>query len=529
MMATNPSLSRGIRWKEKYEFLQASSLVHGIALVLLVSTTIPALAGSPSLARRLSQHRPSLLTTPLLQYDIDLPSGATGIPGGTLAVRVHAPTAAQARYPAGAPVVIIVTGGDDIGKLRYTPPQSGNDLIVLTFLFPGGQDASSERRSDGVYDHRGTACIAALRDVIRYAAGELRDTQGRTIDDLLAVAVLHDNIGLLALSNGGNIAIAVAAQHGRMLAGALRYVVQWETPVSSQAVTADMGQVRLQCPPGVDGRNAYVNPRYRGYGPLIWDVDLSDLAYDPAGNVRVFHDGTGDGRYTTVLDPRSGCRTPDLDLNGRMSLTEDWLLSAFSDDAKHYYSRPVAQALVAQHVITGTWPADIGTPAETAAYYWDMREAVRLYAAALTNIPDLQGMVLASVKDHVQSAPDKPHIHQAYDGFRKAAGLWTRLNPDRVYIQTLDPAAPSGMFPDNPANSEPVDWLGVRTWAHPTSSQSARIVPLAAIAEMADRTRADEWCANLDRVLEDVPQATPEPTIPSPNAHRLGLPVILKG
>jgi putative nucleotidyltransferase with HDIG domain len=38
---------------------------------------------------------------------------------------------------------------------------------------------------------------------------------------------------------------------------------------------------------------------------------------------------------------------------------------------------------------------------------------VRLYDDALVNIPNLEGLILASVVDHVQTAPDHPHIHQA--------------------------------------------------------------------------------------------------------------------
>jgi hypothetical protein len=154
----------------------------------------------------------------------------------------------HARYPEGAPVLVWGAGGVEVKGLDHDLPASVDDIIIITFVFPGGEDPWAGRRSDGVYDYRGPNCIAALRDVILYAAGELTDSLGRTIDDIVPVPVLHDNIGLEGVSNGGNIIVAVAALHGDDLAGHLRYIIQWETPVSSQVATRDLGRVWLEPP-----------------------------------------------------------------------------------------------------------------------------------------------------------------------------------------------------------------------------------------------------------------------------------------
>jgi hypothetical protein len=102
--------------------------------------------------------------------------------------------------------------------------------------------------------------------------------------------------------------------------------------------------------------------------------------------------------------------------------------------------------------------------------------------------------------DHAQVALDKPHIHQAYQGFRFEAGLWVRLNPDRAYIQSLLPTA-GDEFPDNPANTQPEDWTQIGTYAYPGEGTAGSIVPLAAVAEMADRTHFGRWDENLGQAL----------------------------
>jgi len=137
-----------------------------------------------------------------------------------------------------------VPGGYEPSRnLKHELPPEANDLVIVTFLFPGSTDQASARHSDGSYDYRGHGCIQALRDVVLYAAGELTDVQGRLIDHVVPVPVLHDNIGLIGVSNGGNIIVAVPALHGAELLGHLRYVVQWETPVSSQVATRDIGRI----------------------------------------------------------------------------------------------------------------------------------------------------------------------------------------------------------------------------------------------------------------------------------------------
>jgi hypothetical protein len=419
--------------------------------------------------------------------DVDLPSASTGSPDGTLAVRIDAPVPGAARYSDGAPTVVWISGGYDCYDLGHGLPAQADDLIILTFEFPGCTDTATGRHSDGAYDYRGEQTILALADVIRYAAGELVDNHGRAIDQMVPVSVLHDNIGLIGSSNGGNLIVAAPALEGVGLSGHLRYLVQWETPVSSQVACRDLGRVWMK---PFSAQGDFFNWRYEGYDPLIFPVDYSDLYYNlTEPYYPVFHERSGDGAYTTIPDEQNPTAPPNPDLNGDGDLdeedAEDFPVDTYPDAAKVYYSRAVTHALEQYDVFGGYWPTNVGTPAEADAY-WDIREAVRLYGQALTNIPDLEGMVLASVRDHVQSASDKPHIRQAFEGWN-GTGTWVQINPSPDYLLQVDPSLNQADLPDNAPNTAPVDWADPPSYCVPESIPDDGIYQLAAIWQMADR------------------------------------------
>ena len=473
--------------------------VLGIAVLIVVGT------GPHLLAQQESRLTP---------IDIRLPSESAGYAqddgaeAGTLAVRVHVPEADHERYPDGAPILIWVRGGFDVGGINHGLPPEADGLVCVTFLFPGGEDPWASLHSDGTYDYRGEACIAALRDVILYAAGELPDRDGRTIDEIAGVPLLHDNIGLIGESNGGNILAGVAALHGEDLAGHLRYVIQWETPVSSQIATRDFGRIWLK--PGT-GQGDYWNPRYGGYDPLVFPADLSDLIYDPSeATYPVVHDGTGDGRYTTIPDPQRDVVIPDLDGDRRLSLDEDFPLDTYpADDQRLTYSRPVMRALASQDTFSGPWPETLITLEEAEAY-WDLREAVRLAEDALAKIPELEAMVLCGLRDHVQALPGKPHIRQAFDSWDQFGG-WVKINPSPASVEAIDPKFARLVLPKTQANQAPVDWFTYRHYAMPGELPKP-IYELAAIYEMADRAHASSAAP------ADVDEAAAQ-TVPAPGGR----------
>lgn len=97
----------------------------------------------------------------------------------------------------------------------------------------------------------------------------------------------------------------------------------------------------------------------------------------------------------------------------------------------------------------------------------------------------------------MQTAIRKPHIHQAWEGFKQGASLWVRMNCDRSYAESIDPVKGSSC-PDNDANSEPEDWIEIRDWGFRHKQVAREHIWLASVAEMADRVHYEDWSANLD-------------------------------
>jgi hypothetical protein len=427
-----------------------------------------------------------------VSVDIDLPSESTGSRGGTLALRVFSPSSrAGMRHSEGAPVVILAPGADNPGTLEAPVPRASG-AIRISFLYPGGRDAATQRASAGSYDYRGESSIAAMRDVILYAAGQLPDRNGRRINEVVPVPVQTSNIGLFGSSNGGNMVVAVLARHGVQLAPYVRYIIQWESPVLSQVATVDAGPTRLACSNNRRESLASGNPWYRPEGNSLTElaIDYSRIRYSPSNaSVPVFFDGNGDGQYTTVADPtRTGCQTPDLNGDGQISTIEDRALGAYgSATGKQYYSRQATAALAMSGTVR-TWPTTIATTEEANAY-WDLREAVRLYGQAVSQMPALEAMVLTGFTDHVQTTmTENAHVRMAFENLRNL-GTWVRINPGRQSAIGVDPKL-SGRrdLPDNQPNSGPADWSARSTYTYPDNVESAYWA--AAVYEMADRARS---------------------------------------
>ncbi|MCD4749418.1 MAG: hypothetical protein K8R59_08585, partial [Thermoanaerobaculales bacterium] len=452
--------------------------------------------------------------------DLRLPSESTG--GGTLAVRVTYPASPEEfRYgdSGGAPVVVVSPGGFSEGglDLMSASAYTVEGLIVITFLYPGGGPPGIG--SDGVYDERGDTSQRALRDVLLFAGGELRDSFDRSLSEIVGGNAREDLAGILALSNGGSIAITTLARYGDEIRP-LAFLVSWESPTSDQILGVELGAHDLDPDPEVDFNgdgvldNDVINGAYIGYDFPQLDIDYDRMKYAPDATLFVrgrprgtglfFFDNDGDG-VLTLSDPATG--ETDTNSNGALDPEEDFPLAGVNHtpvpggDSYQMLSR-AATAYAHAAGLSDPWPSHYATEAQTAAY-WSIRDAAELFPTAMASQPNIAGMSLFGIRDHVQSTTDHAHIHHYVDGFL-GSGHWHRLNPDRVYIE----AVAHGVFPtarDNDAELSPLpeEFQGL---AEPDDLISRTVLVVAGLSEMADRVNSSVWDHNLDTVIDGPPQ-----------------------
>jgi len=452
--------------------------------------------------------------------DLRLSSGATG--GGTLAVRVTFPDVSQEfRYgfEGGAPVVVLVPGGFEAGSLdlRSADAFLREGIVVLTFFFPGGGPPGIG--SDGVYDQRGDTSQRALRDVLRFATGEIRDSLGRDLSEVVGGEAREDLVGMLGLSNGGSIAVTTLGRYGSEIAP-LAFLVGWESPTSDQILGVELGTHDLDPDPWADYNgdgvvdNDVVNGAYVAYGFPQLAMDYNRMRFDPDAIVfergrpvetgLFYFDNDGDGVYS-VSDPQTG-RT-DVNGNGALDPWEDYPLGGIghSLEPQGRIFRMLSRAATAHAEAEGIapeWPAHYAT-AGMSADYWSIRDATEWFPAAMSAQPTIAGMSLFSLRDHVQSTTDHAHIHHWLDGF-SGSGHWFRLNPDRAYVEAVGPGSNPELV-DNDAGISPAPG-DFQALAEPQDGVGSTVLQVAGVAEMADRVAFKVWNANLDGVIRVPPE-----------------------
>src|SRR3989344_233008 len=276
-----------------------------------------------------------------------------------------------------------------------------------------------------------------------------------------------ENLGLYAFSHPGIAATNVLALYADELD--VKYFVGRENPTSDELYALELGYWD-------EKNNPVYNPFYsypENYSPTSIDIDHSTVQWDTKNEA------------------------PYFDANGNKELDAgEYVLSDKHPQmfGKLFYSRILLQALEENNAFdTIKRPENLATP-ELAEELWDFRETVFNYDKINKKI---HVMLVFAEKDHVQSVKDKPHIHQAYDGFTNN-NIWIRLNPDAVYASSMDASLTT---PENDANTEPKDWLEIESWAHTNKVPAAKRIPLAAIAEMADRVHTNNWDKNINELL----------------------------
>ena len=429
--------------------------------------------------------------------------------GSDIAVMVATPRAR--RYPEGAGIVVVASPifTPDDGFIT-DPDLTSLGLIQVSYLWPGETDPHTGARSTGTFDYGGEHSINILRDVIRFAANRIPDKSGRYIVSMTSVPPLVSEVGIYAFADAGIAAVRALSLYGSQYQG-LQYFIGREVPTVDTLSALETGYY------GAAGQ-PIPNPFYAypaNFNTSSITLNYTNLRWDPT--------------YTSSFSKFAGRPYLDLDGNGKIS-AGDFVFDGQVPvmDGKRYYSTALTQALASNGALPlSAWPADLATPQE-AAQAWQIRQTPGLFETMQDDaiVQNLKVMLVFAQADHALVAPDKPHIHQLYQGFEFEARLWVRLNPDRSYVEALLDAAgvsfsgtpgvtptpgPNLAFPDNPANTQPSDWSQIGAYAYPGEGRAGSLVPLAAVAEMADRAHSGDWDNNIGQVLYTYPAPTSQP------------------
>ncbi len=455
--------------------------VKGIRFLLTIALLL--VVQNQTLAQRPIQPRGVLIRIPSNVGD-----------GKGIAVRVVPPK--KPRYKAGAPVIIGVNPGphEATGRLGAT------DYGFVEVFF------ASTDFSKGPYDFGGPDWLLGLRDVILFALGRTADNQSRTIHEMTGeIAALTSNVGTIGLSHGGNACSAVMGLYGQDFPE-LAYYVSWESPYGEGAVGEELGSPRR-----ASGR---INPAYDAETSRL---DLSKLAYDPDLPM------TGRGRTPKQRRelPFRGSLFFDVDGNGRYNAATDFrhqpVMYNPGHGPKFWYSVRLLREAEERSLFSDSKPAHIPT-VEEAVEFWRYRDATGLVPEAVRKIPNLAVIIVANEDDHMQVAPDHPHIRIQANAFQKAGARFVRVNPDRTYVEWLVGESRPGLVDNNAATLYTPKTICA---ALCPNEAAHRILQVAAICELADRVQADNFEPNLDHVLfPNAPKAAGPPPLRSSRPQR---------
>ncbi|MFQ5492336.1 MAG: hypothetical protein ACE5GE_16620 [Phycisphaerae bacterium] len=413
-----------------------------------------------------------------------LPSGSVDAP---IELHLFWPEAGGARFGEGAPVVVVVPGGhrpslaaDETDDDVIRAVQRG--FIHVSFSMPGTLDEETGRGTGGAYDYRGPTCQRALADTILFALGRLADTDGKSITDHVSFAKV-DNVGVVGLSNGGNLVLTTLAAHGSEL-DSLGWLVTWESPIGDQYVTVELGSGTTLNPYYTPGTSTTTAAPWPGMGDaLAFDatqtVELEDPATRLATTVTgaLFLDQDGDGSLDAGEFPFSPVGGPGTTVGSRhlpKGYTSVELAELVADNAERLFPEGMP-----------VWLADL----DEVKSYWADRDGSLAIGIVTKALPELSLLALATEQDHVQSQPDHPHVRSLVNGWLEAGGGWVRLNPDAGYLAELT-GEPASQFPDTVPNVS-IPYPGIEAMVMPETVNevtiNSTIIVTAAMMEMADR------------------------------------------
>lgn len=286
-------------------------------------------------------------------------------------------------------------------------PAVAEGVVEARVDLPGGG------QSGGTDDRRGAESRAAVAAVLRYLAGETTDVGGCTAQRRTGGGA-PDDLHLLGVSNGGNLAVATLADPALSLPP-VRGLVTWETPISPQFVTVEFGGT----------------PTVYQEGSCAWAADRGlTCAVDLARFVE-----------EAAID-RPSVLCFDTDDDGACTDGVDVLVAGAEDPLTGV--RMLSPTLTAAAAEAGFALHGFGTTEEATAW-WAERDASLGVAAMVARHPDLAVLLIGSEEDHVQTCPDHPHVYGWGEALQASGAAWTRLNPGADWL--------AGLGDDNPANA----------------------------------------------------------------------------
>lgn len=409
------------------------------------------------------------------------PAGTSAGTSAGLAVNIIYPE--KIRYPDGAPVVVVVPGGDGPNGLNFCIHAAQVGFIEIRFAFPGG--GASTFRSSGKSDYRGKASQAALKDVLLFALGQKKDYQKRSISELIPVKTSSKNVGLVGWSNGGNIALVTMDKYSEELAP-IAWAAFYECPLGP-----------LFFPSSLGGTNDLLLNRHYRLGSAATGrclIDFRKLAYDP----------------TTVRNPGIHKKLGEPDIPGVVYFDENGnkLWDESSEFAFNYcldrgvkkqiYPPEITSALERHNVFATGWPGTLAEPKDSEAYFQE-RDGSACIPSICSKYPQLLVTVYGSHIDHLQRQPDHPHIVLQYNAWLDNGVHWVRLNPEPIYLSQIANMGTRNFVSNKP--NDPIDATAIADHLEQEGMLKEYVFIDATIAELADRKRTGNLSSPLEQVL----------------------------
>jgi hypothetical protein len=423
-------------------------------------------------------------------------------PGRGLAVNIIYPE--KPRYEEGAPVSVVVPGGDAPNGLGFCMHAAQVGFVEVRFAFPGGGIKGFS--SSGLTDHRGVIDQVALHDVFLFAMGKSQDYKGRNIKDLVPVKLCLDNVGIVAWSNGGNIALVTLDKYAEQLQS-IAWIAFYESPIGALFYPPSLGSTQ----------DLLLNNHYRqgsgATGRCL--IDFRKLTYDPS-----IRRNPGLLKRLGQVDV-NGVLFFDDNGNKHWDESKEFAFNYLTEGGQQIYPPEVTAAADRLKVfeekigddgkMRGGWPGAVAGLLQSDKFFQE-RDGSLYIPSVISKFPNLLVTVYGSHLDHLQRQPDHPHIFLQYNLWLDNGVHWVRLNPEPIYLQTI---ANMNMrtFSHNKPNT-PVEPDEINTLLEPEGILKDYTYMDACIAELADRAKTKNLASPLDSPLVSYSNGAPPPATP---------------